>query len=229
MCNGIIFVEKIDLLIKELGISRKEFAKQFDINPSTIAAWKTRNILPPIETIETIAEHFKVSIEWLVTADNISSLFDFQKVRTSRKTIRNRIYEIIASKTPVSYVDQKEAHIHFFKDIPEFSFSYLYNWSEGRININEYVFEEIAFKLGVTLDYLFSGIRTEGEIINQQQRNDANDEYILEKAKQNLNDLFCLDNLTDARKKLASDMLNQLMKLEHLEYVEKHKNDNIPS
>ena len=40
-------------------------------------------------------------------------------------------------------------------------------------------------------------------------------------ALRNLNDLFCLDNLTEERRQLAKDMLNQLMELEHLKYAEK--------
>ena len=98
MCNGIVLVDKIDILTKELGITRKDFAKQLDINPSTIATWRTRNILPPMETIEAIADYFKVSIEWLVTEDSTSKLFDSQKVKASRKAIRDRIYASVASK-----------------------------------------------------------------------------------------------------------------------------------
>ena len=34
MYSGIKFGEKIDLLIKELGLTQKEFAKRIDISPS---------------------------------------------------------------------------------------------------------------------------------------------------------------------------------------------------
>jgi transcriptional regulator with XRE-family HTH domain len=222
MCNGIVLVEKIDLLIKELGLSRKAWSMQFGINPSTIATWRTRNILPPMETIEAIAEYFKVSIEWLVTEDSTSKLFDSHKIKASRKAIRDRIYDIADSKTPAKYENLEELHKLFFEDITEFTFSFLYNWSEGRVNINEYVFEEIAFKLGVTLDYLISGTEKEGEFINQQETSEVDDAYILRKARPNLNELFCLARLSGSRKQLASDMLEQLATLERLEYNKRH-------
>ena len=222
MCNGIVLVDKIDILTKELGITRKDFAKQLDINPSTIATWRTRNILPPMETIEAIAEYFKVSIEWLVTEDSTSKLFDSQKIKASRKAIRDRIYDLVASKTPEKFETQEELHNYFFDDMPDFTFKFLYNWSEGRININEYVFEEIAFRIGVSLDYLISGT---GEVIYQPVTKEARDEYIFHKAKLYADELLCISRLTGPRKQLARDMLLQLTHLERFESEHKHKNE----
>ena len=228
MCNGIVLVDKIDILIKELGLSRKAWSMQFGINPSTIATWRTRNILPPMETIEAIAEYFKVSIEWLISEDSTSELFDSQKIKSSRKAIRDRIYDIADSKTPEHYETLEELHERFFEDTPEFTFKFLYNWSEGRININEYVLEEIAFKLGTTLDYLISGLDKKEAIDYQHESDIIDDEKLLHKAKRNYYDVLRLDKLSGARKELISNMLYELGKLQNLEFWERHKNEENP-
>lgn len=249
MCSGIILGEKIDILIKELGLTQKEFAKQICISPSTIATWKSKNILPPIETINMIADFFQVSLEWLVTEDSISEISDHQKILLLRKDIRNRIYEIICKKTRNPDADSEAAHKRFFSNMPYLSYRILYNWSKGRINLNEYVLVNIAYSLGVTIEYLFTGIdsnthsedKAKSEEKSKQQLNDLNGEfdneteftennkYILKTAHRNLNDLFCLDNLTEERKSTAHSILNQLMELEHLKYVEKQKAEKTDS
>lgn len=230
MCSGIILGEKIDLLIKELGITQKEFAKQIDISPSTIATWKSKNILPPIETISRIADFFQVSLEWLVTEDSVSGISDYQMVLLSRKDIRNRIYDIISSKTNNPDADNEISHKCFFTNMPYLSYRLLYNWSKGRINLNEYILVNIAFTLGVTIEYFFCGTNTYNASAEGFEKSlGQNDKDILKTAHRNLNDLFCLDNLTEERKSVAHSMLNQLMELEHLRYVEKQKNKNTDS
>ena len=213
MCNGIVLVEKIDILIKELGLSRKAWSMQFGINPSTIATWRTRNILPPMETIEAIAEYFKVSIEWLISEDSTSELFDSQKIKSSRKAIRDRIYASVASKIQERFETKEELHNYFFNDMPDFTFKFFYNWSEGRININEYVFEEIAFRIGVPLDYLISGTKA---TLMLPVSKVVMDEYIFHKAKLYEDELLCISQLTGTRKQLASDMLHELANHEQL-------------
>lgn len=215
MCNGIVLVDKIDILTKELGISRKDFANQLDINPSTIATWRTRNILPPMETIEAIADYFKVSIEWLVTEDSTSKLFDSQRVKASRNAIRDRIYDIANSKAPEIFETKEELHNYFFDDMPDFTFKFFYNWSEGRININEYVFEEIAFRIGVSLEYLITG-KVANEIPRYLITKEPKEKILLNKARLYEDELLCISQLTGTRKQLASDMLHELANHEQL-------------
>lgn len=68
--NGINLVKRIDELLKKLGITRKEFCETIKIIPSTMATWKTRNILPPLETLCIIADYFDVSLDYLVRGHN---------------------------------------------------------------------------------------------------------------------------------------------------------------
>ena len=216
MCSGKIFGEKIDILIKELGLTQNDLAKQINLSQSTIASWKSRNSLPPIETISLIADFFQVSIEWLVTDDSISGISDHKRIQLSRKDIRNRIYEIISKKTKNPNADNEISHNSFFTNMPSLSYKILFHWSEGRINLNEYVLTDIAYTLGVTLDYLLSGTNN-----NTENQFAATDQILLEKAKRNLNGLNSLDSLTGHRKQLATDMLLQFEELESSKHSEK--------
>lgn len=220
MFSGINLVNRIDILSEELGLTRKEFAEQMDLNPSTIATWKTKNILPPVETIFNIARRLEVSFEWLISDEFYTGIKNLQQEIICRRQIRKRIYKSIEIKLNIENADNPLQHNIFFANMPDLTYRILYNWAEGRINLNLFVIEAIAFSIGENIEYLFSIDNQYNEDFNQ------NEKKILETAQRNLNDLFCLDNLTEDRKKSASMILNQLMKLEHLEYIEKQKNNN---
>ncbi len=220
MCSGIDLVNKIDDILNELGESRKEFAKQLDLNPSTIATWKTKNILPPVETLYKIASKLEVSLEWLVTEISISNVDSFHRTVGLRRKIRKRIYDCIATKANVKNADTEEFHRLFFANHQNLTYRILFNWAEGRKNLSECDLKDIAFSLGISMDYLFLGEKKDDNTVEKK------DLDILDTAKRNLNDLFCLDNLTEERRKLAKDMLNQLMELENLKYIERTKENS---
>lgn len=227
MCNGIDFVNRIDLILEELCMSRKELGTFIDLGPSTISAWKTRNILPPVETIEKIASKLNVSIEWLLTGSSYQTK-DLECGKQVRKAIRDRIYITLASKLGKENADTEENHSLFFTSPSVITYTTLLNWEKGYVNIEISAFEDIANKLGVSLQFLLSGKEDntqnkEKETIELKNRVDKN---IYDTAQRNLNDLFCLDNLTGDRKQAAHIMLNQFMKLENIEYTDKKKKDN---
>ena len=66
MHSGIELVDKIDKLIKEKGISRRQLCADVGISNSTIATWKTKNILPTAELIGKVAKELNVSVDWLL-------------------------------------------------------------------------------------------------------------------------------------------------------------------
>lgn len=72
--SGIEFVKRIDILLNEIGKTRKEFAKQINVSPSTISTWKTKNIIPPVETVFRISEILNVSINWLITGNDFYNI-----------------------------------------------------------------------------------------------------------------------------------------------------------
>lgn len=66
MLNGNKLVEILDSYLKEKKISRRQFCALIDIPTSTVASWKSKNILPPLKTIVKLAQFMNVSLDWLV-------------------------------------------------------------------------------------------------------------------------------------------------------------------
>lgn len=216
---GIDFINRIDKLLNDKGITRKDFASTINIPQTTMSSWKTNNSVPPIDTVVRIADTLKVSPAWLLFGSPMYSPDSEIHSKASRTQIRNKIYSTIATKLQIENADNEKTHNFFFENIPELNYETLLNWSKGLVNLDLHVFEDIAYSLGISLDYLFS----DKEPSKANLENASIDKKIYEAALRNLNDLLCLDNLTGKRHELAKDMLNQLMQLEHLEYVEKNK------
>lgn len=54
-------------LLKERGITQKEFALNTGISEKTISGWKIRKTDPPASSLSSIADFFDVSVDYLVT------------------------------------------------------------------------------------------------------------------------------------------------------------------
>ena len=226
--SGIVFLNKIDEVLTEQGRSRKSLCDKLSILQGTMATWKTKDIMPAIDTIQRIAEELKVSVNWL-----ISNSEDFEKNEIllgqfSRKAIRLRIYKALEDK----YKNQderfiqdflsnpvilRELHNYYFND-GFLTYEYLLNWSKGRCEIESYFFNQIAENLNTTLQYILTG----SELLIPSNANYSKpfDKQLYDLALEYRNELNCLNNLTEDRKQSGITILNQLMRLEQLEYVE---------
>ena len=94
ICSGIELIKRIDEILSEKGISRKEFAKELNIQPNTMGNWKTNNSMPPADTIVRIADALNVSIDWLLTGKEfhyVNNQIDFNE---EQKFIINRLESI---------------------------------------------------------------------------------------------------------------------------------------
>lgn len=59
-------VDILDSYLKEKKISRRQFCKLIDIPNSTIASWKSKNVMPSIELVAKIALYMNVTLDSLV-------------------------------------------------------------------------------------------------------------------------------------------------------------------
>lgn len=234
MKNGIQLVETIDLLLQEKNLTRKDFCKSINIPPSTIATWKTRNICPTVDVLSVIADNLGISLDWLV--NDSSSFDDLEETlgNYSRKSIRLRIYQSLKNKyvkVDKRFTDDflenenriKELHNYYFSG-GYVSYEKLLNWSRGRTDIDIYIFNEWAISLNSTLQFILTG----NEILIPSSTNDYSrtfEKRLYDLALEFRNELYCLDCLTGERKQTGSSILNQLMELEHLKYVEKNRKD----
>lgn len=65
--SGPAFVNRIDSLLKQKLLSRKQLAEHCGIVAQTIAKWKTHNSLPDVKVGVKAADFLQVPLYWLVT------------------------------------------------------------------------------------------------------------------------------------------------------------------
>lgn len=84
--SGIDFLERIDMILKENKKTRKSLCEKLSILQGTMATWKTKNIMPPVDTIYKIAKELNVSIDFLLTGRE----FEIKSNKT-KETVKNNI------------------------------------------------------------------------------------------------------------------------------------------
>ena len=231
--SGIKFINRIDDTLKDQNKTRKYLCEKLNILQGTMATWKTKDIMPPVDTIQRIANELEVSTQWLIDGDiNFEENTNFLGAQ-SRKSIRERIYIALKNK----YKDKdnrftndflsnpillKELHNYYFSG--DFvTFNYLYNWSKGRCEIEFFKFNQLAIGLNTSLSFLITGSET--LVSTENGYSTTFEKKLYDLALEFKNELYCLDCLTEDRKESAIKIINQLMRLEHLEYVEKNRKD----
>lgn len=213
MASGIELVNRIDEVLQELGTSRREFAASINIQPNTMGNWKTNNSMPPLETVELIADKLNVSPTWLLFGDKYVAAADKSRSYFGRIQIMHRIHCLLLDKT--NHQDGEIKNEELFDSVIGHIISYakLSSWSKGRYNIDLCIFQQIASELNTSIQYLLTDISAKipGDF----------DPVLFNEAKENQNAVHCLYNLSEDKKKIVGDMLNKLMELEHLEQVSK--------
>ena len=209
---GIDFVNRIDELLDERNMSRKDISDILNIAPTTIPNWKTADRIPAAETVKIIADKLEVSAEWLMFGNSFFPKGDESLGSYSRKAVRNRVYEKLAKKLKVENADTEELHKVWIQT-GNLTYRALKNWSLGRCNIDLYVFINIACTLGTNINYLLMGADYDVP--------DNFDESLYKEAVENMNAVRCLANLTGKRKQTSLDVINQMMEFEDLEYKSK--------
>ena len=210
---GIDFVSRIDELLKEINLTRKDFAVQLNIPQTTMSSWKTNNSVPPLETVELIAEKLNVSPSWLLFGDKYVAAEDRNRCYFGRTQIMHRIHCLLLDKTNKQFGEIENQQL-FNSTIGHIvSYAKLSSWSKGRCNIDLCIFQQIASELNTSIQYLLTDISAKipGDF----------DPVLFNAARENANAVHCLYNLSEDKKKIVSDLLNKLMELEHLEHVSK--------
>lgn len=212
MCSGIEFINRIDIVLNEQGKTRKSLAENLDILPATMASWKSKDIFPPVDTLSKIADELEVSLDWLIAGYPGWGVDKETFGENSREAVRERIYKALTGKDGLTEEEIKTAHIENKISFP-ISYQALKNWSKGRISLDMYFFQQMAYNLNTNIQYLLTG---QDDKLPQDF-----DPVLFKAARENANSVHCLYNLSDDKKKIVGDMLNKLMELEHLEHVSK--------
>jgi len=212
---GVDFIARIDELLKEINLTRKDFANQMGIPQTTMSSWKTNNSVPPLETVELLAEKLNVSPTWLLFGDKYVAEEDKTRHYFGRIQVMHRIHCLLLDKTnyKVGEIENKELFDSTISQI--ISYKKLHSWVKGRYDVDLCIFQQIASELNTSIQYLLTDISAKipGDF----------DPVLFNEAKENQNSVHCLYNLSEDKKKIVNDMLNKLMELEHLEHVSKNK------
>lgn len=126
-------------LRKEIGISQKQFAKDFGVGQNTVSRWETGDRLLDSETLNSVAEYFEVSTDYLLgkteyrnendlsdaLADAYGPLYsEFQKQGYEGEEILEKIQNFKdaetrdATKPPVNYGEPIQCMLPIIGSIP---------------------------------------------------------------------------------------------------------------
>lgn len=60
------FAERLTELLEDLGISKREMARQLEISAQSISDWSTGKITPTIEMLYIICEKYNKSADYMI-------------------------------------------------------------------------------------------------------------------------------------------------------------------
>lgn len=95
--------ERITLLIKDLGISKKEFANSLDVSAGNVSDWCKGRSAPSYPSLKKIEKIFNVSLNWL--NDGVGDIY----IKEDSNKIRD--YEPINA--------QEEKILNMFRALPD--------------------------------------------------------------------------------------------------------------
>ena len=93
--SGIDLINRIDTVLKEKSLTRKELCENLGILQGTMATWKTKNIFPPVQTLSKIADELEVSLDWLIAGYPGFGVDKETFGDYSREAVRERLYKTL--------------------------------------------------------------------------------------------------------------------------------------
>lgn len=94
------FWDRIDQLITEKGLSRKNVADKIEINVGNIASWKTRHNYPSVAVVTKLAAALGTSVEYLVTGEPPAFLDTSDRSLLSKARAWRTVLEDLESLDP---------------------------------------------------------------------------------------------------------------------------------
>lgn len=86
--------EKIQELRKKKGLTQEELAKELYVSRTAISKWESGRGMPNIESLRAIAEFFSVTVDELLSSDEILSLAEKDGKR-KEKHFRDLVYGLL--------------------------------------------------------------------------------------------------------------------------------------
>ena len=94
-----IIADNISTLRTESGMTQAEFAELFNYSDKAVSKWERGEALPDITVLKQIADHFSVSVDYLLEAEHTSRVN--QTDSTTRLASRNKLLITLISSVGV--------------------------------------------------------------------------------------------------------------------------------
>ena len=85
------FNEKLQELRKQKGITQEELAEKLFVSRTAVSKWESGRGYPNIDSLKAIAKFFYVTVDVLVSSDEIISIAENEKKR-SAETVRDLVF-----------------------------------------------------------------------------------------------------------------------------------------
>jgi transcriptional regulator with XRE-family HTH domain len=85
------FIERLETLLKEKGISQKSLAEYIGIRNPSISDWKKEGTIPRADVAIKIAEYLNVSVEYLINGTTSDNSAIIESLRNHLKNMENDI------------------------------------------------------------------------------------------------------------------------------------------
>jgi transcriptional regulator with XRE-family HTH domain len=85
------FIERLEILLKEKGISQKSLAEYIGIRNPSISEWKKEGTIPRADIAIKMAEYLNVSVEYLITGTESDNSAAIESIRNHLKNMENDI------------------------------------------------------------------------------------------------------------------------------------------
>ena len=150
LINGKDIYQRIIDMLEMRDIKKIDFCTKIGITRQNMAKWKSGS-LPSIDILYAIKEELKISLDWLLTGQNIQDTTD----PSAPYQIVNRIDDSIERKTGHKVWEKDFDFYSSIKDIVHEQ--ELADWLYGRQIIDISKVAKIADRIGESVQYLITG------------------------------------------------------------------------
>lgn len=95
------FAERLEIVMNEYGYNRNQLANRLGVSAASVTRWFNRGSIPGIDTIEKIADLFRVDQRWLIgSIEEMHPEIVQEDKKEDEDTIDDELVRIIRSLNP---------------------------------------------------------------------------------------------------------------------------------
>ncbi len=84
------FIDRIEEVLEKKGISKTELSEALNIRRPTLSEWKKNGAIPSADIALKIAKYLNVSVEWLITGEEIND----NTISIGKQTIKEILQKV---------------------------------------------------------------------------------------------------------------------------------------